>query len=388
MYRPFVPYQNSFNSHSFSELCQPLKDIIPNAPQLISKGHRPLKMTFEDQLNSLIFFHLEEHKSARQLVQTLKEDDFARENIAPNKGISRSSFSEAINSRGLEQLNYIFKTLSKKASKIIPEEYSELGDLVAIDGSLIDAVSSMVWADYRTHSKKAKVHLGFNINQKIPSEIFLTKGKEAERPFVLDLLLPGQTGVCDRGYQYHTLFDKIHNEGKFYAIRIKEGTTITCLLEHKIDPHSFVFYDAEVLLGSAKNKNQTQEPVRLVGYRVAGVDYWIATNRRDLTAEQVAKVYELRWRIESFFAWWKRHLKVYHLIARSQYGLMVQILAGLITFLLLAIYCHKKHGEQVNIKRVRQLRIKIHNEIRKSGNLNITITIIKEQKSHKGYAKT
>ena len=67
---------------------------------------------------------------------------------------------------------------------------------------------------------------------------------------------------------------------------------------------------------------------------------------------------------ENFFAWWKRHLKVYHLIARSEHGLMVQILAGLITYLLLAIYCHRQFNERVSIKRVRQLRIKIQNELR------------------------
>jgi hypothetical protein len=53
---------------------------------------------------------------------------------------------------------------------------------------------------------------------------------------------------------------------------------------------------------------------------------------------------------------------VYHLIARSEYGLMVQILAGLVTYLLLAIYCHEQHGEKVSIKRVRELRAKISNE--------------------------
>ena len=42
---------------------------------------------------------------------------------------------------------------------------------------------------------------------------------------------------------------------------------------------------------------------------------------------------------------------------------MVQILAGLITYLLLAIYCHEQYNEKVNIKRVRELRIKIRNEI-------------------------
>ena len=43
---------------------------------------------------------------------------------------------------------------------------------------------------------------------------------------------------------------------------------------------------------------------------------------------------------------------------------MVQILAGLITYLLLAIYCRQQHNEKVSIKRVRELRIKIQNEVR------------------------
>jgi hypothetical protein len=43
---------------------------------------------------------------------------------------------------------------------------------------------------------------------------------------------------------------------------------------------------------------------------------------------------------------------------------MVQILAGLITYLLLAIYCQKHFQEKVSIRRVRQLRTQIENELR------------------------
>ena len=50
--------------------------------------------------------------------------------------------------------------------------------------------------------------------------------------------------------------------------------------------------------------------------------------------------------------------------ARRQHGLMIQILAGLITYLLPAIYCHEQHGEQVSINKVRQLRNQILNESR------------------------
>ena len=102
----------------------------------------------------------------------------------------------------------------------------------------------------------------------------------------------------------------------------------------------------------------------MVAYRVDGKNYWIATDRYDLSAEQIPMIYRLRWNIEVFFGWWKRHLKVYHLIARSPYGLMVQILGGLITYLLLAIYCHEQYHEKVSIKRIRQLRIQIQNEAR------------------------
>ncbi len=57
-------------------------------------------------------------------------------------------------------------------------------------------------------------------------------------------------------------------------------------------------------------------------------------------------------------------MRVYHLIARSPYGVLMQILAGLITFLLLAIYCHKQFGKNINIERLRKIRIQIQNELR------------------------
>ncbi len=120
---------------------------------------------------------------------------------------------------------------------------------------------------------------------------------------------------------------------------------------------------------------------------MAGAYYWITTDRRDLTADQIAKIYKFRWRIENFFAWWKRHLHVYHLIVRSPYGLMVQILAGLITYLLLAIHCHENHGESVSIKKVRELRLKIQNELRASEALTKS-KFFKEQKQQGIYAKT
>jgi hypothetical protein len=80
------------------------------------------------------------------------------------------------------------QSYKKQVPGTLPSQYSELGDLVAIDGSLIDSVLSMHWAEYRTNSKKAKLHLGFDLNHGVPHKLFLTEGNGAERPFVSKLI--------------------------------------------------------------------------------------------------------------------------------------------------------------------------------------------------------
>ena len=368
MWRKFKKLRPRQKSKTFKKLMAPIMAILSKVPPLLSRGDRPLQMTFEDQLNTLVFYHLEEHESGTHLIQVLQEDTFAREHIAPKDGIKKSSFFEAINIRGLEQLTVVFNELQAQAAATIPKQFEHLGDLVAIDGSLINAVLSMTWADYRNGSKKAKVHLGFDINRSIPTKLYLTDGLAGERPFVDQILSAEQSSVLDRGYQCHKRFDQWQENGRHFFCRIKTSTKKECLQAHEFNSESIVFYDAMVLLGTP-GVNQTEKPIRLVGYKVGGVEYWIATNRYDLSAEDVAQAYKLRWEIENFFAWWKRHLKVYHLIARSEYGLMVQILGGLITYLLLAIYCHENYNEKVTIKRVRELRIQIQNEIRNSNKI-------------------
>ena len=360
---PINQPSSEFNTDTFKQLMEPMQDILPNITALVSRGDRPLRLNFEHQVKVLIYFHLERFTSARELIQNLKEDDFASLLIAPPEGIEKSSFSEANNNRGLEQLIKLFKDLYVKAKKTIPEEYSDLGNLVAIDGSLIDAVLSMHWADYRQNNNKAKLHLGFDINRSIPKKLCFGDGKSNERSSACQILEAGDTGVMDRGYQHHANFDAWQGEGKHFVCRIKQNTNKTCISSNDIPENSIVFYDSVVLLGSP-GESQTKKPLRLVGYSASGSDFWIATDRYDLTSEQIALIYKLRWDIEEFFGWWKRHMRVYHLIARSEYGLWVQIMSGLITYILLSIYCQKKFGEKVSIKRLRKIRTNIINESR------------------------
>jgi len=359
-------FRKKLNSKTFARFFKPVKELIPEMPEQKSGCNKPIKFNVEDQLKSLIYYHLESFDSGRHLLDELNNDNFAKALIAPEDGVKKSTFFDALNERGLEQFSFIFMALKATAAKQSGTSYEKFGKLIAIDGSLIDSVLSMNWADYRKNSKKAKAHVGFDLNNQIPHKIFLDTGNSAERPFVDQIIEPGDTSVLDRGYQSHERFDQWQNEDRHFVCRVKANTTKEIVSKNGINPSGIVFYDACVYLGSEQNGNKTKNLLRLIAYQVNGVNYWIATDRFDLEAEQIAFIYKLRWDIESFFAWWKRHLKVYHLIARSKHGLMIQLLAGLITYLLISIYCNEHYQERVSIKRVRQLRIDIRNESRMS----------------------
>ena len=84
-------------------------------------------MQFEAKLHALIYFHLEDHTLRETpYLKSLTEADFAKEHIAPEGGIQKSSFFEAINTRGLEQLIDVFESLEVHARKILPKEHAEL----------------------------------------------------------------------------------------------------------------------------------------------------------------------------------------------------------------------------------------------------------------------
>ena len=72
------PQKRKKHPPSFYNLTLPLQKILNSIKPLVVKGNKRLKMSFQDQLNALFFFHLEEHHPGQHLLQALKEDNFAR----------------------------------------------------------------------------------------------------------------------------------------------------------------------------------------------------------------------------------------------------------------------------------------------------------------------
>ncbi len=58
-----------FRTDNFSRLLSPALELLESIPPLESGSNRPLDFDFEDQLKTLVYYHLEEHVSGRHLLQ-------------------------------------------------------------------------------------------------------------------------------------------------------------------------------------------------------------------------------------------------------------------------------------------------------------------------------
>ncbi len=128
--RRVIP-EKIISSEYYEKSVLPVRQILFQMPSPDSRGNRPLEMTFGDHLNAPIFFHLHEHDPARHLIREPDGDDSAEQFVAPEDGISRRSFSEAVRHRGSEQSQHVFRQPGRQAETVLPEDH------LSADGSLL-----------------------------------------------------------------------------------------------------------------------------------------------------------------------------------------------------------------------------------------------------------
>ena len=65
-----------------------------------------------------------------------------------------------------------------------------------------------------------------------------------------------------------------------------------------------------------------------------GKELTFVTNVVNFTSEEIAWLYKRRWDIELFFTWIKQHYKIKTLIGHSENAVRLQMITGIITYLL------------------------------------------------------
>ena len=276
---------------------------------------------------------------------------------------SLGSLSEATTVFDSRLMQEIIESLSEKLKPISShsklDELSEV--LIAVDGTLIPALSKMTWALWKTDHKAIKAHTQFDLQKHIPTKITITEGNGGEIEALKENLEPGRIYVKDRGYSSLALFQKILDCGSSFVCRLRDNAIYELLEEHDLTNDAKaagIMFDRKVRLGSSeKIKEQLSIPTRLIAIKCTphikrvkngrggpeqGETLLIATNRFDLDADVIALIFKHRWSIEIFFRFFKHILGCRHLLSYNENGIELQTYAAIIACMMIALWTGRK----------------------------------------------
>ena len=220
------------------------------------------------------------------------------------------------------------------------KDREKIGELIAVDGTLLPALPRMAWAIWQNPQNRAgKLHLEFNVWRQIPVEFTVTNGNGNERAVWKSKLKAGACYVNDRGYSHdYRVIKEVQKAGAHHVLRLYNNSLITRLEEPRTltqaDREAGVFEDVKVRLGNDEDGPQG----RLVRVEKDGHTFLLFTNLEDIEAELVSLIYRCRWQIELFFKWIKCVLGCRHWLAESQAGVTIQVYCALIASVLLVLW--------------------------------------------------
>jgi IS4 transposase len=327
-----------------------LARLRPVGTQRDRAGNRKL---FFDQYVALLllYFFTPTLTSLRSLQQASNWKQVRRK-----LGIRRTSLGSLSEAAGVFQAKYLRAVVQELACRAMPlaqgREAEALADLTAVDGSIFAALPRMAWALWEdaTH-RGVKLHLQFDVLQGVPRDALVTPAAASEPRQLKRMLERGRLYVLDRGYASYDLFAAILSAGSSLVARVKNNVAFVVRQERPLDEAARaagVVRDLEISrLGTAHHKNHLSErSLRLVVVqiqtRTGPSEFWLATDRLDLSADLVALAYRRRWSVELFFRWLKCTLGARHLLSHRENGVELHMYAALIVSLLITLRARRQ----------------------------------------------
>lgn len=208
---------------------------------------------------------------------------------------------------------------------------------------LIDATRIYAGTEVAAWAKGGvKLHLGFDPGAERP--VWFAVSSERVNDITMAKaampIEPGASYVFDKGYYDFTFWARLDAAGCRFVTRLRKDSP-TRLISQSPVAETGLLFDCTVSL-SERLKGQRHhpygKPVRLIGVRLDnGAELTLVTNDLASPAAEIAALYKARWQIELFFKWLKQNLKLTHFLGTSRNAVIIQIMAALITYLLLRL---------------------------------------------------
>jgi hypothetical protein len=292
------------------------------------------------QMLCMIFGQLSNRESLSDLILCLKSQRSKWYHLGLGVGLSKSNLAYANEKRDWKIFADFAYQLIEQARKIcvgsLDFDLAIEGNVYAIDSTTIDLCLSVFWwAPFRKTKAAIKLHTQFDIKTEIPTFIHLSDG------------LLHDVNILD-SIDFERLY-RIHKAGSYFVTRLQVNQDYRRLYSRKVDKLSGVMVDQTIRLNNFYPLKRYPENLRRIKYYDEETDKKLdfITNNFDLEANEIARLYKYRWKIELFFKWIKQHLKIKTFWGHSENAVRIQVYSAIIAYTSVAIMkqqCKLKHS--------------------------------------------
>ncbi len=265
-------------------------------------------------------------------------------------GLSFSQLARSTTSRPAGCFEALLAEVVAQAHRtVVPDaSWRALRKLQLIDSTFLRlSAACSPWSQPNAFAPGVRIQTGYELARHLPMTLRLTlndrNDHQALAAWELEPLR-GWTVIVDLGYYGHRAFVRLREHGVSFLSRLHPQASYRVVDQRPVATRptpegDVVLSDETIVLGSPNNRKGAVLPnIRLIRSRNrVGKEQAFVTDRFDLTAFELVRLYHYRWQIELFFRFLKHQLGMLAVLGRSQAAVWLTVLVAAIVAVLVAL---------------------------------------------------
>jgi hypothetical protein len=188
-----------------------------------------------------------------------------------------------------------------------------------------------------------KVHMLIDAHSQTPTFVKISEAKLHDKNFIQYLNLPKFSMIVfDRAYNHYLQFAKFTQNQINFVCRLKSNAVYEVVQElfcqTQADSGFGVLKEEHIHLNYKEENQEKTLCLRKITYRDdKGRLYEFITNNFEISNDEVALIYKIRWQIELLFKKLKQNFQLHYFYSETENGIRTQIWITLIAQLLLMV---------------------------------------------------
>ena len=330
--------------------------LVEQVTKLHRANRHTKKLMFKDHLVTMMYAVFTGCTSIREVQTGLelcqgKLNHFNLKDVPPRSTLSDGNMQRPSKVFGtIYQKLYGFYKHSISDSRLNSAIIKRLYILDSTTISLFKAILKPAGRKRKDGKSKGgmKVHTLLNAATNMPSFIKYTAAALHDQQFYKYIKeLPDYSIIAfDKAYINYLQFDAFTKRNIFYVTRQKENADYTAIEEFELaDDAPHILKDERIEVTYKVDKEEVKQQMRRVAFfsEKYGKAFVYITNNFELTAVEIAAIYENRWQIETFFKKLKQNFPLTYFFGDNTNAIEIQVWCALIALLLLDV-THKAHN--------------------------------------------